>query len=66
MVSASCGRCAGEAMSEGPRTDLLRPEDARRRRRRSIAIALALGAFAVLFYVLTLAKLGPQLFNRPM
>jgi hypothetical protein len=30
----------------------------RRRRLRSIAIALALGAFALLFYVVTFVKLG--------
>ncbi len=53
-------------MTEAPRNDLLDADDAKRRRRRSIAIALTLGAFAVLFYALTIAKLGPQLFNRPM
>jgi hypothetical protein len=35
-------------------------------RRRSIMLALALAAAAVLFYVLTIAKLGPALFNRPL
>jgi hypothetical protein len=38
----------------------------RRRRARSIAIALALGALVVLFYVITIAKLGPGVLNRPM
>ena len=52
-------------MSE-PLTPLGYPDDLKRRRRRSAAIAIVLGAIAVLFYVLTIAKLGPQLFNRPM
>ena len=38
----------------------------RARKRRSIALALALAAFAVLFYVLTIVKMGPGLFDRPM
>ena len=37
-----------------------------RRRRRSIAIAIALGALVVLFYVVTIAKLGPQILQRPL
>jgi hypothetical protein len=40
--------------------------EARNRRRRSIAIALALGAFALLFYVLTIVKMGPGILNRPL
>ena len=38
----------------------------RRRRARSIAIALALGFMVLLFYAVTIAKLGPQVLNRPM
>jgi hypothetical protein len=49
----------------GPRPTLT-PEDLKRRRSRSIAIALALGALVLLFYVVTMAKLGPQILNRPM
>jgi hypothetical protein len=45
---------------------VLGPEEQKRRRSRSIAIALALGALALLFYVVTMAKLGPQILNRPM
>lgn len=41
-------------------------ERQRRQRMRSIAIALALGALVVLFYVATLARLGGNVFNRPM
>lgn len=38
----------------------------RNRRRRSIAIALALAAFAVLFYAITIVKMGPAIFDRPL
>lgn len=44
----------------------LTPEEKRRRRARSIAIALALGFMVLLFYVVTIAKLGPQVLNRPL
>ena len=33
-------------------------------KRRSVALALALAAFAVLFYVLTIVKMGPGIFDR--
>ncbi len=36
------------------------------RRSRSVAIGLALAALVVLFYVITLVKLGPGVLNRPM
>jgi hypothetical protein len=49
-----------------PKVPRLTPEEQRRRRQRSIAIAVALGAIAVLFYVVTIAKLGPQVLNRPL
>ena len=48
------------------RPPLLTPEDARRRRMRSIAIACALGFMVLLFYAVTIAKLGPQVLNRPL
>ena len=44
----------------------LSPEDQRRRRRRSLAIALVLGSLVVLFYAVTIAKLGPQVLQRPL
>lgn len=44
----------------------LTPEEEARRRKRSIAIALALGAWVVLFFVLTIVKLGPQILSRPL
>jgi hypothetical protein len=37
-----------------------------RRRRRSIALALVLAALAIIFYVLTIAKMGPAIFNRAL
>lgn len=37
-----------------------------RRRRRSIALALALGLLVVIFYALTIVKMGPGLFDRPL
>ena len=38
----------------------------RARRSRSIAIALSLAGFAVMFYLITLVKMGPAVFNRPL
>jgi hypothetical protein len=37
-----------------------------RRRKRSIALGLVLGALVVTFYVLTIVKLGPALFDRAL
>jgi hypothetical protein len=45
---------------------VLTEEQKRRRRARSIAIALALGALVLLFYVVTIVKLGPGVLWRPM
>ncbi len=55
-------------MPERPTGDRLLPEAEllKRRRARSVAIALALGALVILFYVLTIAKLGPQVLQRPL
>jgi hypothetical protein len=44
----------------------LTPEQKRRRRARSVAIALALGALVILFYIVTIVKLGPGVMNRPL
>lgn len=38
----------------------------RRRRSRSIALALALAVFALTFYILTIVKMGPHLFDRTL
>ena len=45
---------------------MLTEEQKRRRRARSIAIALTLGALVVLFYIVTIVKLGPGVLNRPL
>jgi hypothetical protein len=45
---------------------VLTEEQKRQRRRRSIAIALALGALVLLFYIVTMVKLGPGVLRRPM
>lgn len=44
----------------------LTEEQKRRRRARSIAIAVSLGALALLFYIVTMVKLGPGVLNRPL
>ena len=44
----------------------LTPEQAKSRRQRNIAIALAVGFFVLLFYVVTIVKLGPGVLNRPL
>jgi hypothetical protein len=44
----------------------LTPEVQKRRRSRSIAIAVTLVGLVALFYVLTIAKLGPQVLQRAM
>lgn len=51
---------------EEPQRHKLSPEEARRRRARSVAIGLALGFMVLLFYAVTIAKLGPQVLNRPL
>ena len=45
---------------------VLTDEQKRRRRARSIAIALTLGALVLLFYVVTIVKLGPGELRRPL
>jgi hypothetical protein len=45
---------------------VLTEEQQRRRRARSVAIALTLGALVILFYVVTIVKLGPGVLNRPL
>ena len=44
----------------------LSPEAATRRRKRSLAIALTLAVLVLLFYAITIAKLGPQMLGRPL
>ena len=44
----------------------LTPAQQKSRRARNIAIGLALGLFALLFYFVTIVKLGPGVLNRPL
>ncbi len=47
----------------------LREEDRirqQRQRKRSVALAWALVALAVLFFIVTIVRLGPMVFNRPL
>lgn len=54
-------------MAENPQNNQLTDEEfLRRRRRRSIAIALALVALVVIFYAVTVIKLGPQVLMRDL
>ena len=53
-------------MADKPERIVLTPEQQRKRRARSIAIALTLGALVVLFYIVTIVKLGPGVLNRPL
>ncbi len=45
---------------------VLTEEQRRARRRRSVALALVLGVVVILFYAVTIVKLGPQVMNRPL
>ena len=38
----------------------------RRQRNRSIAIAIVLGLLVVMFYAVTIVKMGPGIVNRPL
>ncbi len=40
--------------------------DRKRRRSRSIALAVVLGLLVILFYVVTIAKMGPGVLQRPL
>ena len=51
---------------EFPKVPVLTPEQIARRNRRSVALGLVLGALVILFYVVTLVKTGPAVFNRPL
>jgi len=45
---------------------VLTPEQQKSRRQRNVAIAFAIGCFVLLFYVVTIAKLGPGVVSRPL
>jgi predicted nucleic acid-binding Zn ribbon protein len=57
---------AGMDDNDSEKGIVLSEEQKRRRRARSIAIALALGALVLLFYVVTIVKLGPGVLQRPL
>ncbi len=53
-------------LEQPPRRDFgLTESQIRNRRRRNLAIGLAVGFMAVLFYVITIVKVGPGVF-QPM
>ena len=53
-------------MNESEKGIVLTAEQKRRRNARAIAIALSLGALVLLFYVVTIVKLGPAVLQRPL
>jgi hypothetical protein len=53
-------------MKERNKGIVLTEEQKRRRNARSIAIGLSLGALVLLFYVVTIVKLGPGVLHRPL
>ena len=53
-------------MTEERQTIELTEAQQKARRQRSVALALCLAAFVVIFYVVTVIKLGPEVLNRPM
>lgn len=36
------------------------------RRKRSVVLGLVLGAVVVIFYIMTIVKMGPAVFDRPL
>jgi hypothetical protein len=44
----------------------LTPEEERKRKQRNLALAAVLFAFVALIYVVTWAKLGANVLNRPL
>ena len=45
---------------------VLTPQQKKSRNQRNIAIGLAVGFFVLLFYVVTIAKLGPGVLTHPV
>jgi hypothetical protein len=45
---------------------VLTPEQKRSRRARNLAIGFAVGFFVLLFYIVTIAKLGSHVLDRPL
>lgn len=53
-------------MTEITETIRLTDEQKKRQRNRSVAIAFALAALVVIFYAITIVKMGPGVINRPL
>jgi hypothetical protein len=49
-----------------PKGVVLTPEQLKSRRQRNLAIGLAVGFLVLLFYAVTIVKLGPGVLNRPL
>jgi hypothetical protein len=49
-----------------PKGVTLTPEQAKSRRMRNIAIGLVVGALVVIFYAVTIVKLGPGVMKPPI
>ncbi len=45
---------------------VLTPEQKKSRSQRNVAIGIAIGFFVLLFYAVTIAKLGPGVLARPL
>ena len=45
---------------------VLTPGQRRRRRMRNIAIGVTLGCLVILFYAITIVKMGANVLNRPL
>ncbi|MDH7797784.1 MULTISPECIES: hypothetical protein [unclassified Beijerinckia] len=54
------------AQNDNPPGIRLTPEQEKRRRARNLALGLTIGFVALLFYVITWAKLGAGVFDRPL
>jgi hypothetical protein len=57
---------AESRQTDKPDTVILTPEEKRRQRTRSIAIALVLVALVVIFYLVTIVRLGGNVLNRAL
>lgn len=52
--------------AEKPEGIVLTEEQKRKQRRRSVALALCIGGVVVLFYVITVVKMGPAILSRQL
>ena len=53
-----------ETIQSGVNSEPLSPRQLAQQRKRSIAIALGLLVLVAMFYILTIVKMGPDLFTR--